>query len=140
MSKIDLYPQLDSSPSTAFVQTGTKLGQKGASDVYVAGGSVTGSFTFQGLSIEGRVTLVSLNDSTWTALPATALADRNSISFQNQSDNGNTILINYDNTAPSGSGIRIEDGGWRALAIRPGIVVYGRMKSGTGTCAVEELA
>jgi hypothetical protein len=40
MSKVDLYPQLDSSPSAAFVQTGTKNGQKGGSDVFVIGGSV----------------------------------------------------------------------------------------------------
>lgn len=140
MSKVDLYPQLDSSPSTAFVQTGTKVSQKGGADVYVVGGSVTGEVTFQGLSIEGKVTLVNLDDTTWTLLPSTALTNRNSITLQNQSDNGRTILINYSNTAPSGEGIRIEDGGYRALAIRPGIVVYGRMKVGTGVCAVEELA
>ena len=40
MSKVDLYPQLDSSPSTAFVQTGTKQGQKGGSDVFLIGGVV----------------------------------------------------------------------------------------------------
>lgn len=40
MAKVDLYPQLDSSPSTAFVQTGTKSGQKGGSDVYLIGGVV----------------------------------------------------------------------------------------------------
>lgn len=40
MAKVDLYPQLDSSPSTAFVQTGTKAGQKGGSDVYLLGGVV----------------------------------------------------------------------------------------------------
>lgn len=38
MSKVDLYPRLDSSPSTAFVQTGTKDGQKGGADVFVIGG------------------------------------------------------------------------------------------------------
>lgn len=40
MSKVDLYPQLDSSPSAAFVQTGTKQGQKGGSDVFLIGGIV----------------------------------------------------------------------------------------------------
>lgn len=40
MSKVDLYPQLDSSPSAAFVQTGTKSGQKGGSDVFLIGGVV----------------------------------------------------------------------------------------------------
>lgn len=40
MAKVDLYPQLDSSPSAAFVQTGTKSGQKGGSDVYLIGGVV----------------------------------------------------------------------------------------------------
>jgi hypothetical protein len=40
MSKVDLYPRLDSSPSQAFVQTGTKSGQKGGSDVFLIGGTV----------------------------------------------------------------------------------------------------
>lgn len=40
MSRIDLYPQLNSSPSTAFVQTGTQDGQKGGADVYLLGGVV----------------------------------------------------------------------------------------------------
>lgn len=40
MSKVDLYPQLDSSPSQAFVQTGSKAGQKGGADVFVIGGTV----------------------------------------------------------------------------------------------------
>lgn len=40
MSKVDLYPQLDSSPASAFVQTGTKSGQKGGSDVFIIGGVV----------------------------------------------------------------------------------------------------
>jgi hypothetical protein len=40
MSKVDLYPQLDSSPSAAFVQTGSKQGQKGGADVFVIGGSM----------------------------------------------------------------------------------------------------
>lgn len=40
MSRVDLYPQLNSSPSAAFVQTGTKDGQKGGADIYVIGGVV----------------------------------------------------------------------------------------------------
>lgn len=106
----------------------------------VIDGAIQGSVTFQGLSTEGKVTLVNLTATAWTALPATALANRNSIVFQNQSDNGKAILLNYTNSAPANEGIRIEDGGFRSLAIRPGIIVYGRMTTGTGVCAVEELA
>lgn len=40
MSKVDLYPQLNSSPSNAFVQTGTQSGQKGGADIFVIGGSI----------------------------------------------------------------------------------------------------
>lgn len=40
MSKVDLYPRLDSSPSAAFVQTGTKTGQKGGADAYIIGGVI----------------------------------------------------------------------------------------------------
>jgi hypothetical protein len=105
----------------------------------VIDGAIQGNVTFQGLSTEGKVTLVNLTDSAWTALPATPLTNRNSIVFQNQSDNGKALLLNYSASAPA-EGIRIEDGGFRSLAIRPGIVVYGRMTTGSGKVAVEELA
>lgn len=105
----------------------------------VVEGAVEGSVSFQGLSTEGRVTLVSLNAATWTPLPATALNNRNSIAIQNQTGNGTAVLINYSPTAPA-EGIRIEDGGFRSMAIREAIPIYGRMASGTGVVAVEELA
>jgi hypothetical protein len=40
MSRVDLYPNLNSPAATAFVQTGTKDGQKGGADIFVIGGQV----------------------------------------------------------------------------------------------------
>jgi hypothetical protein len=40
MSRIDLYPQTDSSPSEAKSATGTVVGSKMAQDTYVNGGSI----------------------------------------------------------------------------------------------------
>jgi len=93
----------------------------------------------QGLTIGGRVTLVSLSDSAWVELPAVQLSNRNSISIQNQSGNGNAVFMNYSASAPH-EGVRIEDGGFRSLAISGTIKVYARMEIGSGVVAVEELA
>jgi len=40
MSRVDLYPQTDSSPSEAKIATGTPVGSKMAQDTYVNGGSI----------------------------------------------------------------------------------------------------
>ena len=103
-------------------------------------GTATGTFTFTGLSVGGRITEVALTDAAWVALPAAALADRNSIAVQNISGNGNTVLYNYSNVAPSTEGWRIEDGGFKSVAITDSIIVYARMLSGTGSIAIDEVA
>lgn len=105
----------------------------------VVEGAIEGSVSFQGLSLQGRVTMVSLDATSWTALPAVSLPMRNSIAIQNQSGNGNVVMLNYSASAPA-EGIFIEDGGYRSMAITDQISIYARMASGIGTVAVEELA
>jgi hypothetical protein len=93
----------------------------------------------EGLGGSGRITIVALTASAWTALPTTALTDRNAILIQNQSDNGNVVLLNYSASAAS-EGMRLEDRATKGVSLKSSIVLYGRMVSGTGSVAVEELA
>lgn len=106
--------------------------------VRVTGQNFSGTFSPTGLNIAGRMTLVTLNDSTWTALPATPLANRNAISIQNQ----DTVEIkyNYDNTEPGYVGAKIAPDGERFLEIKDTIIVYAKTQTGTATILVEELS
>lgn len=109
-------------------------------EILVVTQSATGTFQFSGLSKEGKITEVALDDTAWVQIFAAPLADRNSIAVQNISGNGATVLWNYVNTAPATEGWRIEDGGFKAVAIQDNISVYARILSGTGTVAVDEVA
>ena len=73
-------------------------------DISGGGGSTPG---------DGKITITSLNDSSWTSI--TALTNRVNIALQNQSDNDNKIIYNYDNTAVEGW--RIEDGGYVSFSL-----------------------
>jgi hypothetical protein len=108
-----------------------KLNMAGLSD------SIVG---IEGLGNAGRITVIALTASAWTALPTTPLTARASVFVQNQSGNGNVVLLNYSNTAGSGEGIQVADGGYKGASINGSVTLYGRMASGTGTVAVEELA
>ena len=96
-----------------------------------------GELTPTGLTTGGLITAVSLTTS-WAALPSTALTNRNTLSIQNQSDNGGTIIINYTNSGSNGW--RIYDGGYKEIPITDDIIIYGRMITGTGTALVDEIA
>jgi len=106
--------------------------------VNVTSSTISGSFSASGLFNAGRVTEVSLNSSTWTALPATALTDRNAISIQNVSDK--SVKVNYDNAVSGFVGMLIPVNGERAYDIQDSIIVYGKCDSGTATVNVEELS
>jgi hypothetical protein len=100
----------------------------------------TGSATFTGLKTGGLVTHLTLNASTWSALPTTPLLGRNSLTVQNISGNGNIVLWNYSNSAPITEGFRIEDGGFKSVAITDSVITYAKMLSGAGTIVVDEVA
>lgn len=105
---------------------------------YLIRTSATGTFTPTGLQTGGKVTEVTLNSSTWTALPTTALTDRNAMSIQNRS--GIEIKINYSNAISGYVGIVIPDSGERFYDITDAIVIYAKSASGTPTIYVEEIA
>lgn len=101
--------------------------------------NVEGTLQFSGLSIGGKITLVSINDSTWTALPATALANRNGLSIQNVS--GQDIYLQYDNTSVTANEwVTVGNNVERYYNITDTIVVYGKASNGTVNVLIEELA
>jgi hypothetical protein len=93
-----------------------------------------------GLNIGGKITVFTIDDSTWWPLPATALANRNALSVQNTS--GSTIKINYDNTTVGWVGVTINSGSERFYSISENVILYAKAApaSGTITIQTEELA
>lgn len=100
--------------------------------------SATGSFRITGLIVGGRISAVELNSSTWTALPTTPLTGRNAMAIQN--DSGQSVYVNYIDTAPTTLGMLITDGSERQYDISSSILIYGICSSGTCLVTVEELA
>lgn len=110
----------------------------GVTAVRVTGTNFSGTFRISGLNVGGLVTEVTLNDTTWTALPSSALANRNAISIQNSS--AINIKINYSSGVSGYVGMTVGAGTERAYDITDNIVVYAKSESGTPTISVEELA
>ncbi len=101
--------------------------------------TATGNFVFSGLSIGGRITEVTIDDVSWTALPPTPLTNRNAMSIQNVS--GFEIKVNYvDNVGYIG--MVIPNNNERYYDIKDSIIMYARAQSGSGSVIinVEELA
>jgi hypothetical protein len=100
--------------------------------------SVEGTIQTSGLTIGGRVSTVSINDTTWTALPAVALANRNAVAIQNYS--GQTVKLNYNNTVSGFDGVILQDSNERYYDISDTILLYAKCSSGTVSIVVEEIA
>lgn len=91
-----------------------------------------------GLTVGGKITLVGVNAVTWTALPVSALLNRNALSIQNIS--GIDIKINYDNATVGYVGVTVASGSERFYSITDTILIYAKSASGTPTIQTEELA
>lgn len=100
--------------------------------------TVTGQVTLKGLNIAGKMTEVTLNTATWTALPSTPLINRNAIRIQNQS--GVEIKTNYDPLTVGYVGIKIAADGSDAYDITDNIIIYAKASAGTPKILVEELS
>lgn len=101
--------------------------------------NVTGEFTPVGLTIGGKFQRVTLNDTTWTALPATPLVDRNTVKFEN--DTAFDVFINFGSGEPLDGMLVPANGGTLSYPVRDTITLYGIFESGgSGTLKVEELA
>lgn len=101
---------------------------------------VAGNFSaqFSGLNVAGKVSEVTINPTTWTVLPATALTNRNAIAIQNRT--GQEIKINYDPLTVGYVGIVIDDKSERFYDITDNILIYAKSKTSSCVVFVEELA
>jgi hypothetical protein len=86
----------------------------------------------------GLTTVVALNTTSWTALPATPLAGRKAISVQNRS--GIEIALNFSPLTPGYAGVLVPDGYERSYNISVAVILYAKASSGTPSVNVEELS
>lgn len=98
--------------------------------------NVTASFS--GLRIQGRISEVEINDTTWTPLPLVPLIKRNALSIQNTS--GSNLKINYNNLEAGYFGVQIATGLERFYDITDEIQIYAKSQSGTIKVIIEELS
>ena len=109
--------------------------EKRALDTFVAGGDI--GVTPTGLKTAGIVTEVTLNDTTWTDLPATPQTDRNTIAIQNPT----SILVKINFATPVGfEGWELNPGGEFFTDITDAITIRAKAESGTPIINVLELS
>jgi hypothetical protein len=101
-------------------------------------GTVTGEFTTSGLKIAGKISVVTINDATWTPLPAVALTNRNAILIQNQTNV--QCKINYNQSEPGYVGIWVNGNGELYRDIKDTISIFARSSSGNIDLIIEELS
>lgn len=89
------------------------------------------------LNIGGVISSVTLNATTWTALPTIAFPYRKTISVQNQSSG--QVKLNYNPSTPGYVGVAIPKDGERVYNLSPAVMIYGKCASGTATVIVEEV-
>jgi hypothetical protein len=106
----------------------------------IQGNTITGNLKVSGLNIAGRVSLVDIDDTSWTPLPAAALDQRNAIGIQNSS--GVEIKLNYDPSTVGYVGVRMGIEAERYYDITDAIIIYAKAAPGAGTVTVtiEELS
>jgi len=118
--------------------TSTTVGSDVGLDVNLIGGTVSGTFTSSGLQTAGKVTEVTLDSVTWTALPPTPLVNRNAIRIQNVG--GVQLKLNYSSGIVGYVGMVLSDGNEVFYDITDTIIIYAKASSGTPTINVEELS
>lgn len=135
MPKIDLYPQLTSPPEDAKVVTGTAIaGDKFALDVAVKEiTTVSGTFTPSGLSTAVKNTTMNVGD-TATALPATALSNRNGMIVTNLSAVDTLYIgdatVTADRSIGTTAGHEIPAGEGFQIDVTDSVTLYGRAEAG----------
>jgi hypothetical protein len=98
-----------------------------------------GTFVQSGLTIGGKIQKISINSTTWTAIPPAPLLDRNTVAIQNRS--GGDILIQFDNATvdPDVSWL-VTNGGSISYGITDSITVYAKSIAPTANIIIKELA
>lgn len=100
--------------------------------------TVTGTITPSGLTVGGLITIVAIDNLTWTALPATPLANRNAINVQNYT--GQEIKLQFNSGTVGYVGVIIPINGERQYAITDDILVYAKSAVSAVSLIVEEIA
>lgn len=89
-----------------------------------------------GLGTTALHTEVTIDDTSWTALPATALTDRKLLAIQNQT--GFEIKVTPNSPQPAGySGWTIIDGGEKFYNITDGLTYYAKAEAGSGSIVID---
>lgn len=117
----------DTKPVAIFDQNG---------DPFTISNPLNVTASFSGLRIGGRITLVQLNDTTWTPLPAVALANRNALSVQNVTLD--EIKLQYNPATVGYVGVRVGSGFERFYDISDAITMYGKSAPGTSPLVIAE--
>lgn len=99
--------------------------------------AVIGDFGSSGYSNAPVYSEVTLNSTTWTALPATPLSYRKTMAIQNYS--GQSIRINSDNGAAGFFGALIKDNCERFYDVQASAIIYAKCETGTCIVGIEEL-
>lgn len=139
MGIIKAYLTKLSGPAQARDVTATDVtGNKVALDVKLNDSSV--GATTSGLTIAGKITIVPIDDTNWTALPAAPLANRNAICIQNQS--ATEMKVQFDALTVGYVGMIIPANSERFYDITDSIILYGKCSTGAGpiNVAVEEIS
>lgn len=111
----------------------------GETAVRVSGENFSGEFSVSGLKTGGLHTVVTLNPTTWTPLPATPLTGRNAISIQNTS--AENVKVNFNGAASGFVGMTIfPNGGERQYDISDQILIYAKSETSVVNVTVEEIA
>lgn len=109
-------------------------------DCLIQGNYITGTLKVSGLTIGGRVSVVTIDDTNWTALPLLPLDNRNAIGIQNSS--GFEIKLQYDASTVGYIGVKMGIEAERYYDITESIPIYAKAAPGTGsvTVVIEEIA
>jgi hypothetical protein len=112
--------------------------QPGQTAVRVTGQNFSGTFEASGLKTGGRFTEVTIDNTAWFALPATALTNRNAIRIQNRTTQ--EIKINFDPLETGYKGMVVDAGAEAYYDIKDTVVIYAKSISSSCILYVEEIA
>lgn len=105
-------------------------------DVNIQSGTVAS--VPSGLKTAGLITEVTLAVGVWTAIPASSLANRNSMGIQNAT--GDQIRLNFNPAAATTVGWIVNPNGEFFIDITDNITLYATAVTGTPTVTVMELS
>lgn len=100
--------------------------------------SVSGSFAPSGLHVAGKITIVNVDNLTWTPLPVVPLTARNAMSIQNRS--GQEVKLQFDNTTVGYTGLVLPNNGERFYDITDNILIFCKSQTSACSIVVEELS